>query len=575
MAVSIVNHWSNSYATPATLSAGSQPAPGCLSLPVSVANTAGDWMICVVAWRTLVSSGVPAPTVSVADGTNWWEPLAETSGSVSGTGGYVRASIWMAPAAAAVQLVSVAPTGFVPAIAATVYDVTGMGPWVATSAVTGFANAATTLAETLSAPASSAIVFTVSASDNLADTVTLASGGWSSVVTETASNGSDHTADIACKSAYQVTAGSTTATWNSTGSLDLAQVVGAALVAAPSPATAAVYGAYYTATYGAAAGQSQNWPVTIYECAPGSGIQTPPDQLTWVPLTAEALSMRVTQGRQYETASLSTGEGTLTLDNPSGALIPPGTGSFAGLTSGTPVRVRKVWQGGSWQLSFTGDGVTSTPQADTGTIFAVIAGQAYSVAAWLSCSVLYSSGVTISIHWHTAGGSFISSTSSSAVTGPGPAVLATASGTAPGTAALANVIIGAAGTPPTSTVFYAAAAPGQAAASGYLTIPPAVSWTAENGAVVTILASWTADPNGPPNVTPWYVPFAGFLERLPQAWDADYRGVTEATLTDAWFGVNYTPQPILPTEILNDDPYAYWPCTDTARRDRRIEHRGR
>ena len=560
MTVSVVTSWSASYATPASLAAGAQPAPGCLSLPVTVANTAGDWMVAVVAWRTLVATAVPAPTVSVGDGTNWWEPLLPGS-STSSASGDVRCSIWVAPAANAVTLVQIAPTDFVPAIACTIYDVAGLLPWIGTSAVSAFANAATTVSATLGAPASQAIIFTVSASDNLSDTISLASGGWGSVTTETASNGSDHTSDIACKSAYQISSGSVTGHWTSTGSVNLADVVSGILVAAPGPQTG-VYPPFYQPTY--TGPTSPNWPSTIYECAPGAGMQTPPDELTWVPLDAQALSLNITQGRQYETAQLSTGEGTLVLDNPTGALIPPGTGSFTGLTSGTPVRTRQIWQGGNWQMSFTGDGSTATPQSSTGHIFPVVAGQSYYASAWLACSVPYASGVKLLISWYTAGGSLISASSSSLVTGT-VATLATISNvTAPATAALAAVLVQAAGTPASTVVFYAAAAPPVPVGAAYLTVPPAVSWTAANGATVSTLLPFTPDQNGPPDNTPWYVPFNGFLERLPQAWDANYRGVTQATITDAWFGVNFTPQPILPTEVLNDDPYAYWPCSDAA-----------
>jgi len=533
---------SASFAVPATTA---QPPPATLSLPVAVTNTAGNWMVAVIAWRDLTTGQAASPTFTVADDAhNWWEPLVPGSSTSSATGG-TRCSIWVAPAAKAAKSVYVAPTGFSMAYAATIYDVGGMQPWVSTSAVTAVANAGTTITGTL-APGASAVIFTVSGSDNLSDTVSLTGSGWSPVTSVTASNGTDHTADINCASAWQVASSSVTATWNSTGALNFSEAVGAALVAA-NPLTPA----------------SPHWPVTILECAPGGGVQTPPDQLSWTPMTAQYMRFDFTQGRQYETAQLSTGEGTLLLDNPAGALIPPGTGAFSGITVGTPVRLRTAWQGGSWQVSFHGDGTTAGPQIDTGQIFAVSPGATYSVSAWLACSPAYASGVTLQLKWHTSGGTLISTVTSAAVTTQ-TAALATAAGVAPGTAALANVIIGAAGTPPAATTFYAAAAQGTPAVSGYLTIPAGVSWAAENGATRAALGSWQPDPNGPPDVTPWYLPFSGFIERLPQGWDDQYRGVTEASVTDAWFGANYVPQPILITEILNDQPYAYWPCTDQA-----------
>ena len=164
----------------------------------------------------------------------------------------------------------------------------------------------------------------------------------------------------------------------------------------------------------------------------------------------------MTQGRQYELAALSAGEGTLMLDNPDGALLPPGSGSYAGLGSGTPVRLRTAWQGGSWQVSFRGDGATANPQVDTGNVFAVLAGTEYSAAAWIGSSAYWSGGITIGIHWKDSGGTLISTSPSPAVYGAAAAV-AQVTDFAPATATQASVIIQAAGTPDASVVFYAAA----------------------------------------------------------------------------------------------------------------------
>ena len=397
----VAGSWSAGYAAPLTVPAGTVPPPGTLSLPVPVSNTAGDWMVAVISWRQYPQGDTV--WVSVGDDVhNWWDPLVQGSGSVTSASGVTRSAIWVAPAAKAAGTVMVGPTAPCASIACTIYDVSGMAPWVSTSAVHTHATG-TSVTETLGAPSGSAVVFTVSGSDNLADTITLSAGGWSPVVSATASNGTDATSDLNCASAWQVTSGSATGTWNSTGSVDFSEVIGAALVSAPALGSA-----------------SPHWPVTILETAPGGGYQTPPDQLTWTPLTAAYLKLDFTQGRQYETASLSTGEGTLLLDNPLGLLVPPGSGSYSGIDAGTPVRLRTAWQGGT-------------------------------------------------------GGS---------------------------------------------------------------------------------------DPNGPGDVTPWYVPFSGNIERLPQTWDELLRGQVQATVNDAWFGVNYVPQPILTTELLNDNPYALWPATD-------------
>lgn len=591
--------------------------PATLSLAVPVTMTPGDWLLALVAWRqppawTFAVSGTPvtgsyftvstaqasqilsgqqftdtsnpgtvftvttlsAPfagfinvsftpsaktamssgdtvtqagtTVSVADGGNWWDPLGQPSGTSSAAGA-MRCAIWAAPAARTPPqgTVMIAPTGYYTALAALVFDVSGLSPWSVLELLSnGYANAATTLSLSLAAPASQSIVFALSGSDNLADTVSLAAGGWSSLSTVTALNGIDHTADIEAAAAWQVTTGATTAAWSSTGALDFAGVTAAIAVTGSAPSQ-----------------PNTMWPYAVTEIAPGAGIATPPDQLTWVPLTSRVLASGFTQGRQYTLGQLQAGQGTLTLDNPDQALIPPGSGAFAGIDSGTPFRTRCAWTGGAWQVQFSGNGSTANPQIDTTAIFPVRPGQQWSASAWLACSAPYAPGVSVLLLWFTSAFAFISSTASAAVTGPA-AVLATASGTAPAGAAWASMIIQAGSTPAASLVFHAAAAP---PAAGYVPVPPAISWTAENGASATTLAPWREDPCGAPSVTPWYTDTAGYFQRWPPSWDPEMlRGQVTATTTDAWGYANTNLQSVLREEVLADGPYAYWPCTDPA-----------
>ena len=103
------------------------------------------------------------------------------------------------------------------------------------------------------------------------------------------------------------------------------------------------------------------------------------------------------------------------------------------------------------------------------------------------------------------------------------------------------------------------------ATPGTIVLPPGITWNADNGATVTTLAPWQPDPKGPPNATPYGVPFSGYIRSWPQAWDpAMLRGVTEAAVTDAWTYCNGNLQPILLQEIINDAPYGYWPLIDPA-----------
>src|SRR6202044_1088991 len=139
-------------------------------------------------------------------------------------------------------------------------------------------------------------------------------------------------------------------------------------------------------------------------------------------------------------------------------LIPPGSGAFAGIDSGTPFRTRAAWPGGAWQVQFSGNGSVAQPQVTTGIIFPVTAGVTYSASAWLACTPAWASGAALLIVWRTSGGTLISSTASASVT-TAAAVLATASGVAPATATQANILIQAGGTPAAATVFTGAAAP--------------------------------------------------------------------------------------------------------------------
>lgn len=318
--VNVVGSWRNARSATAAFDF---PFPSCRPVQVAVANVAGDWMFAMVTWRQPVAGA--GATVTVADDVhNYWEPVGAPSGD-SSVAGVTRTAIWVAPAARAASFVQAAATGPVAGLAVTVIDVAGLSKWYSLTAITPGSAAATSLSLGIGAPSSSAFVLAAAGSDNLADTISGPGGGWTSLTSVSSNNGVDHTGDIQLNSAWQVTSGSATAAWSSTGSLDFSGVTMGVLVSAPAPSQV-----------------NPNWPVTVTEFAPGAGFMTPPSQTTWVPLTARSLSMSVTQGRQYTMGELQAAQGTLSIDNPDGALIPPGMGSFAGLDSGTPVRQRMI-----------------------------------------------------------------------------------------------------------------------------------------------------------------------------------------------------------------------------------------
>jgi hypothetical protein len=325
----VAGQWTGAYA----INSGFYfPYPSARPVQIAIGNTPGDWLFAIVAWRpSTAGSGV---SIVVADDAhNWWEPVGAPSAD-SGAAGTVRTAVWAAPAArvansgTGVTNVQVAATGPVLSLAATIVDFNGLLPWYQVAAIgTNYANAATALSLSAAAPSASALLFAGFASDSNSDTVTGPSG-WTALTGSSASNGVDHTADIRLTPAYQVTSASTAASVSSSGTLDLAGVIAGVLVGAPQPAQPNPY-----------------WPVMITEAAIGSGVQTPPSEMTWTPLSGRSLAFTMKQGKSYSLGQLQAGQGTLTLDNPDGALIPPGTGAYAGIDSGTPLRRRVIWPG--------------------------------------------------------------------------------------------------------------------------------------------------------------------------------------------------------------------------------------
>jgi hypothetical protein len=310
------------------------PFPSARPMQVTVENTAGDWLFAIMTWRQAAAgSGVyGGPSMTVADDAhNFWEPVGAPLAD-SFAAGVVRTSVWAAPAARVANpesgqtIIQVAPTGPVLAMAALIVDVAGLEPWMTATAIgTAYVNNAAALSLSMpEAPAARALLFAAVGSDNNSHTVSGPSG-WTSLPGVTAGNGVDTTADITLDSHYMLAAAAESAAVTATGTLDFGAVIAGVLVSAPAPAQ-----------------PSPDWPVMITEAALGSGLQTPPAALTWTDISGRALAMSISQGRQYTLAQLTAGQGTMTLDDPDGDLIPPGYGALAGLDSGTPVRRRVI-----------------------------------------------------------------------------------------------------------------------------------------------------------------------------------------------------------------------------------------
>jgi hypothetical protein len=498
-------------------------------------------------------------TVTVADDAhNWWFPVGAPTITTTAAG-VTRTTIWAAPAARAATYVSVVPTDSYMALGAVIYDVSGISPFAAVGPVfsLGQSSPALSLSVPLGAPPDGqAIIITGSTSDSVSNIPTLADGGWLNQVAQLADNGVDATSDLVVYGATQVTTGATNASWATTAAVDWSGASVAIYVSGSSPVISG----------------NPNWPYVAHELVLDTGPGVPADQITWSQFNeldsvrSRVLMTQMTQGKQYMLDQLQTGQGQVTLDDPDQALIPPGSGDFAGIDSGTPYRTRMMWAGGSWSVQWSGDGVTAFPQLDTGASIPADPGTNYTASAWLACSTDYGSGVYVNLLFFSSSFAFLADNVGSMVTTP-VAGLSTVSGIAPPTTAWCAVVIQAGGTPASSLVFYAQAAypvpQPSLGADAYVAIPSAASFTAENGATLDVLNPWAYSRTGPPVATPWFIPLAGYFQRWPPSWDANtYRGQSQATTADIWAYANRQLKSSLREEQLTDHPYAYWPLAD-------------
>lgn len=336
MTVSIAGTWTGGYAPPAGFTyvqSATTPAQ------VTVANAAGDWMIAAIAWQQPVA-GAGASMCASDDAHNWWEPVGAPSAD-SSAAGLVRCSVWAAPAARAAAYFQACPTAPVVSLACAAWDVTGIGAgWAPQFLGSASSGSGTSLTIPGGTVAAQSLVIAVFGSGQWGATVT-PPAGWTALTGSTIEGLAAASESITVSAAYKVVASGATgsAAWSASGpAVPLAGVMVAIPLAAAVPSQ-----------------KSPNWPAVITEAAIGSGPQSDPAAMTWTDMSARALELQVAQGKQYTLGQLAAAQGTITLDNQDGALIPPGTGSFAGIDSGTPLRRRCYWPGMTpWYIPFSG-----------------------------------------------------------------------------------------------------------------------------------------------------------------------------------------------------------------------------
>lgn len=162
----------------------------------------------------------------------------------------------------------------------------------------------------------------------------LTPAGWTPLHTVTASNGTDHSADVVLAAACNTTTASASVTATSSANEDIAGAMTGVIVGAQTPVPLGINPA---------------WPYTVFEAAFGSGLLTAPDAKVWTNLQAFSAGKRCRAwkedtGVQFELGSLESTELQMELDNPDGALTPgnPASPYYPNVVPGTPVRLRCV-----------------------------------------------------------------------------------------------------------------------------------------------------------------------------------------------------------------------------------------
>ncbi len=592
MTAAISNQWSASFAQPAAF--GNTP-PALQSTVIALNSstnvgsgsgtpTAGNWLVCIAGWN---QAGLTPATIGYADDLHsFWRPgdVTKSDWAVSESAASTRTSIWYSPnLIRQAGDVYCAPSGAVAGMACTVLEISGLGPWdTVTGIYSNYAAAATSLNLALAAPSASSAMIAAVCGDSSAAGQAFAPSGWTTLVTTTASNGTDHTCDAVLTAAVlPSTTGSVSVSGTATTATDLSGVIIAFQINAPSPIPA---------------GANPAWPGrVILEAALGSGMETPPDQCTWTTLSDNAWTS-MAQGwkrfwgwkdksgipwglGQYQSAS-----GSVQLDNFDGAVSPSNVGSpfystalnrnmsfQSGVSPWTGQNGAVIAQSSAqsfasagqglpmYSMQLNGNGSTSTPYAVSDEV--PVTGSAYySASFWCYSASSWASGITVNINWYTSGNSYISTTGNVTVSplAAGTWTQAATTGVqAPSNAAYASINATIAGTPGSSQAFYiaeAALVAGSAVVrTGLVTAGTPVRVRMALGTITTREGSVTYNR--------WYV-----WQRNTRAWpekrNKALRGFVNATTSDAWAAATGTCPTPYRGEAEQDAPYAWWPCDD-------------
>jgi hypothetical protein len=355
-APAVVNQWANSYGqgttfgdlTPALQSDVVPLTPAFSVGAGSGTPSAGNWLFAIASW-TQDAGDVHVGTSD--DIHSWWRQFP-----ASGAGGLVRTAVAYTPnLARSPQYVYTAPDGAVAAVNVLVIEVSGLGPWD-TLIGTGinYAAAATSLSLSQNASAASTFFIAGVGGDNTSSGQAFAPSGWTTLATQTQTNGTDHTADNILTSAVRFSTTSNQSVSATASAEDMSGFILAVKVNGDSPIPAA---------------QNPAWPFTLFEAALGAGYNTPASELTWTGLTSRLWSWDETTGIQYQLGQVQATELNLEIDNFDGALTPAGA-AWSFTAHGTPSAHNFFTVTTAQAASISaGDGFTDT--TNTGTLFTV------------------------------------------------------------------------------------------------------------------------------------------------------------------------------------------------------------
>ena len=326
-----VNQWSNSYGQGTVLGSTTPVLQSCVTplnstyavAPGTTTSTAGNWLFAIVTWTQ--DPTLAEAHVNVADDVHsYWRQFPASSIS-----GKTRTTIAYTPnIARSVGNVYVAPDNEITAMNVLVVEFSGLGPWD-TLAGTGSNYAAAATSISLSQNAGGTTFFIgATGGDNTTATQAFLPAGWTGLVTQTQTDGTDHLCDNVLTAAFLPSSASNQSVTGTAGTAEnLSGFILAVLVEGTSPIPA---------------GHNPNWPYLIFEAAFGSGFNTPASELTWTDISSRLWRYDETTGIQYQLGSLQATNLTLELDNFDAALSPENASSpyYPNVTSGTPLRIR-------------------------------------------------------------------------------------------------------------------------------------------------------------------------------------------------------------------------------------------